>query len=289
MKKLAILFLLATVLVSFSFAQVWVKGGFEAPNVTGANKGKVDPTLYTQFGATASKELGPGSIGVELQLGAGLHFGEAVLTPYALKGDSVLKGSYSLAAGPGTLAFALSTASASFGALSIGADYDGIAVGPATLGLGVAYDFNTRGADITTLPADIGPFKDDPKVGDKVTARVGVGIAGFSLTYKLTFTLNATNAAGDDESWISNIAYVDASYKVIDPLKVGVELDTTGATAKDGDYFKGFLVRPYAEFAINEKATVGGSVEIGNIGAEENAPTGDEITVNPGLWVKYTF
>jgi hypothetical protein len=288
MKKLAILFLLTIVLASFTFAQVTVKGGFEVINVTGADETvptagtEADPVLYTEFSGAASKELGPGSIGVALQVGAGLHFGDDV-DPYDPHGDLLLKGSYSLAAGPGTLAFALFTKSASFGALGIGVDYDGIAVGPATLGFGVEYDFNTSGRD----GADVGAFKDDPKEGDKFIARAGFGIAGFSLTYKLEFTLNATNPAnGDDESWVSKIAYIDASYQVLDPLKVGLELDNTGAPNKDGDYFKGFALKPYAEYAINASATVGASVFIGNISGEKPY---EDIYITPGLWISYSF
>jgi hypothetical protein len=275
MKKLAILFLLTIVFASFTFAQVTVKGGFEVENVSGANSGDANPILFTEFTGKAGTDLGPGTIGVELGLGTALNFSDKATAAYAGHGDIYLKGSYSLAAGPGTLAFGISTWP-DFGSLHFGADYDGIAAGPATLGFGVEYDFNTSGLD----GADIGVFKDDPKKDDLFVGRVGVSIAGFSLTYKIKYTL------GDPDSFVSTIANIDASYQINDAIKAGVEVDNTGKTAKSADYFKGFSIKPYGEYALSDQTAAGAYVVVGNISGE--APV-DEITIKPGLWINHSF
>jgi hypothetical protein len=288
MKKLAILFLLTTVLAAFTFAQVTVKGGFEVPNVTGANNGDAVPVLYTEFSGSASTPLGPGNIGVAFQLGTALNLTDKVY-PYELHGDVYLKGLYSLAAGPGTLAFGISTwgssydmtslgvpmsigSPAGFGGLEFGVDYDGIAAGPATLGFGVWYDFNTYGRDGT----DYAVFGDDPKAEDILGVRVAFGIAGFNLTYKFKY------AVGDD-SYVKNIAYIDASYQVIDPLKVGLEVDNTGEGSKGGDYFEPLTIKPYVEYAISEKTTAGVFVVLDNLNADP------DLEVKPGVWISYAF
>lgn len=289
MKKIAILFLLATVLVGFTFGQVWVKGGLDLDNITGANDGDMNPILYTEFGGAASADLGPGSVGVELQAGAGINFASDVY-PYVSHGDIYLKGFYALPAGPGTLKFGLSvwsvnstdidpTAALAFGTapmfniIEIGADYDGVAIGPATLGFGAWYDFKTSGIDAP----DMAVFGDDPEQADLIGFRVSAAIDAFSVTYKLKIT------SGED-TFISTIAYLDAAYQVMDPLKVGLEVDDTGAQMKDGDYFKGFTLKPYAEYALSEGTVAGAFVALKNLNAEEG-----DMELNIGAWIKHTF
>jgi hypothetical protein len=268
MKKVSILLLLTTVLVSFSFAQVTVVGGFEADNVTGGNGGKLDPALWTEFYGAASEELGPGSIGAELGLGTKLHFGDGV-APYSDAGDIYLKGSYTLPAGPGELGIGISTWH-TFGALSFGVDYDGIAAGPVTLGFGVSYGFNTTGID-KLEPA---VFGDDPKELDKFTARLSADFDfGLGIIYKFQYGIG-------EESDVANIVYLDINYQVIDPLLVGIEVDETGKE------FKGFLVKPYVNYSITEKTTAGLFVKIANIGGEEPL---DDILITPGLTIKHVF
>jgi hypothetical protein len=268
MKKVSILLLLTTVLAAFSFAQVTVVGGFEADNVTEGNGGKMDPALWTEFYGAASEELGPGTIGAELGLGAKLHFGDGV-APYSDAGDVYLKGSYALPAGPGELAFGISTWH-TFGALNFGVDYNGIAAGPVSLGFGASYGFNTSG----TNDGKNAVFGDDPEELDKLTARLSADFDfGLGITYKFQYGIG-------EESDVSNIVYLDVNYKVIDPLVVGIEVDETGKE------FKGFLLKPYANYSITEKTTAGLFVKVANIGGEEPA---DDILITPGLTIKHVF
>ncbi|MDR1507210.1 MAG: hypothetical protein LBI67_08920 [Treponema sp.] len=281
MKKLAILFLLTTLLVSFSFAQVSIVGGFEAGNVAGGNSGDMDPALFTEFYGAASQQLGPGTIGVELGLGTKLHLSKdgvpaTAATAYDFAGDNYLKGSYTLAVGPGSLAFALSTwgesngGKANFGDLHIGADYDGLAVGPATLGFGAEYQFKTTGID----GFDKKVFADKPKVADVVQVRVSAAIAAFSIIYKFNYALDPT-------SEISRIAYVDASYKINDPLTVGLELDDTGKE------FKAFTLKPYVNYSLSDSTIAGAYVKVQNI---NNDVTGSkDILFSPGVTIKHIF
>jgi hypothetical protein len=271
MKKVSILLLLTTVLAAFSFAQVTVKGGFELDNVAGGNEGKMDPALWTEFYGAASEELGPGSIGAELGLGTKLHFSDEVPDVYTDAGDVYLKGYYSLPAGPGELAIGVSTWHR-FGALSFGVDYDGIAAGPVSLGLGVGYDFNTTGLNDDLKPTIFG---DGPgKATDILTARLSADFDfGLGITYKFQFGIG-------EESEVAKIVYLDVNYQVIDPLLVGLELDDTG---KD---FKGFTLKPYGEYSITEKTTAGLFIKIGNIGGESPA---DDVLITPGVWIKHAF
>ena len=281
MKKVSILLLLTTVLTAFSFAQVTVIGGFEADNVTEGNAGKLDPALWTEFYGAASKELGPGSIGAELGLGTKLHFGDGV-EPYGDAGDIYLKGSYTLPAGPGELGIGISTWQ-TFGALSFGLDYDGIAAGPVTLGLGVSYGFNTSGTDMDGAILKPAIFGDDPEELDKFTARLSADFDfGLGITYKFQYGIG-------EKSDVANIVYLDINYQVIDPLVVGIELDDTGKLFEGvfgEDFFKGFTVKPYGEYSITENTSAGLSVKIANIGGE--APT-DDILITPALTIKHVF
>jgi hypothetical protein len=280
MKKVSILLLLITVLAAFSFAQVTVVGGFQAANVTEGNEGKMDPTLWTEFYGAASKELGPGSIGAELGLGAGLHFNKDAGEPaYDVgQGDVYLKGSYTLPAGPGDLAIGISTWN-SFGNLSFGVDYDGIAAGPATIGFGLGYDFNTTGENDD---GDLAIFGDGPtKDNDKFSVRVSADFDfGLGITYKFRYFLG-------EDSDIDRIAYLDINYQVMDPLLVGVELDDTGKNGnKDADLFKGFTLKPYGNYSISDNTTLGIFVKIGNISGPEGH---DDIEITPGLTIKHVF
>jgi hypothetical protein len=293
MKKVSILLLLITVLAAFSFAQVTVVGGFQAANVTEGNSGHMDPNLWTEFYGAASKDLGPGSIGVELGLGAGLHFSDKDYPYDAGNGDVYLKGSYTLPAGPGDLAIGISTWS-KFSNLSFGVDYDGIAAGPATIGVGVGYDFNTTGVnedgDFAIFGDEGGPSippqyeflvgaNTDPK--DKFSARLSADFDfGLGITYKFRYAIGGEDANGDDDSGIDRIVYLDINYKVMDPLVVGLELDDTG------DEFKGFTLKPYGNYSISDNTTLGIFVKIGNISGESPA---DDIIITPGLTIKHVF
>jgi hypothetical protein len=280
MKKVSILLLLTVFLTAFSFAQVTVIGGFEAGNVTEGNSEKMDPALWTEFYGAASQELGPGSIGAELGLGTKLHLSDDY-PPYDDAGDIYLKGSYALPAGPGELGFGISTWH-KFGALSFGLDYDGIAAGPATIGFGIGYDLNTKGTtdngDKNAIFGDEG--KPDAPGGkatedlDKFSVRLSVGFDfGLGLTYKFRY------AIGDDSD-IDRIVYLDLNYQVIDPLLVGVEVDDTGKE------FKGFTLKPYANYSITEKTSAGIYFKVANIGGKS---PNDDVLITPGLTIKHVF
>jgi hypothetical protein len=280
MKKVSILLKLTTVLAAFSFAQVTVVGGFEADNVTGGDDGKMDPALWTEFYGAASEELGPGTIGAELGLGAKLHFGEKAEAANTDAGDVYLKGSYALPAGPGELALGISTWPL-FNNLNFGIDYSGIAAGPVSLGLGVAYDFNTTGRNDDNEVAVFGDGPEAGKKADKFTAKLTADFDfGLGITYKFRYFLN--DAA--DKSDIDRIVYLDINYKVIDPLVVGLEIDDTGKDFK-GTANTGFTLKPYVDYSITEKTTAGLFVKVAGI---NNDVEGDTL-ITPGLTIKHVF
>jgi hypothetical protein len=307
MKKLAILFLLATVLVSFTFAQVTVKGGLDLNNVgeandTTSNVNKRDIQLYTEFVGTAKTDLGPGAIGAELSLGTALSFQDKNTTTSAYKehGDIYLKGFYELPAGPGTLGIALSLWSPSFGGLHFNVGYTGLAAGPVVLGFDVEYDFNTLGQNDKT-PKEAAAFGEGGSkegVPDDIILKVTADFAfGLSITYKFDYaiadtTATANGATGNVKGYIKEIAYLDIAYALPSiPLKVGVELSGTGGFARDGTnvdtkqaFFgsgyaginatggaadPGLNIKPYAEYAITEKVKAGAFVAVKKLGTDK--------------------
>jgi hypothetical protein len=285
MKKLGILLLLTTVLAAFSFAQVSVTGGFELENLTGGKKydadtkvvedAEMDPAIWTQFYGSASRELGPGSIGAELGLAAKLHFSDKIAAYEDHLGDTYLKGFYALPAGPGELAIGISTW-AGFGALSFGLDYDGIAAGPVSLGFGLGYDFITAGTKEGDTAGTYKPavFGDDPEELDKFTARLSADFDfGLGLVYKFKYSLG-------EDSDIHTIVYLDLSFQVMDPLTVGVEIDDTGSE------FKGFTAKPYVNYAITENTSAGFAFVINNINAESEH---GDIRFTPQLTITHSF
>jgi hypothetical protein len=283
MKKLAILFLLTTVLASFTFAQVTVKGGFELVNVL-EEQGDMTPVLYTEFNGKSSTPLGPGSIGAELQLGTALQFEEATI-PYNLHGDNFLKGFYDLPLGPGVLTFAVSTWYADigsgafgFGDLHVNADYAGLAVGPATLGFGLEYDFRTTGVKSNGKNA---VFADSAKADDAVDLKVTADFAfGLGIEYHFNYVIQ------DPDNFIAEILKLNVFYTLPSiPLKIGAELTGTGnINAGDQVFFEGFGLKPYVEYAISEKLSAGLDIPVVQI----NADVGD-MDINPGIWIKYAF
>ncbi|MDR0586770.1 MAG: hypothetical protein LBG26_05980 [Treponema sp.] len=310
MKKLAILFLLTTVLVSFTFAQATVKGGLEFNNLTEGNKGKLTPVLYTEISGEGKTELGPGSIGVGIQAGTGIVLQEDSY-PYAPHGDNFLKGFYELPAGPGTLTFALSTwavtvadvvgegtlpsaykdlekfgTSPLFAALHFNVGYAGLAAGPATLGFEVEYDFNTTGVKSS---GDYGVFADGTKVADKIDLKVTADFAfGLGIEYHFNYVI------ADPDNYIAEIAKLNVGYTLPSiPLKIGAELSGTGGLDGSdqrffgGDGTTGLTFKPYAEYDISEKLKAGLEIPIAGINADDAKQKDIEIGV--GVWIKYAF
>jgi hypothetical protein len=305
MKKLAILFLLTTVLISFSFAQVTVQGGLEFKHLNEGNDEKLTPILYTEFVGTAATPLGPGSIGAELALGTGLAFQEDA-DAYDTHGDTYLKGFYELPAGPGTLSFALRTffgdrgdgEAQGFGDLRFNADYAGLAAGPATLGFGLEYDFTTSGEDDAGDGQIFGDDKDNKKYADAVDLKFTAAFAfGLGIEYHFKYALAKDNTTGDpDENYIAEIVKLNVSYALPSiPLKIGGELTDTGGwnTADDkqaffgGDGTKGFAFKPYATYGISEKLTAGLEIPISGINADDNEQ--EDIDVGVNVYIKYAF
>ncbi|MDR1507503.1 MAG: hypothetical protein LBI67_10425 [Treponema sp.] len=283
MKKLAILFLLTTLLVSFTFAQVTVKGGLDVADLNEANGSKITPTLYTEISGDAKVALGPGSIGAALQLGTGLVFEKSASSAYDLHGDNFLKGYYELPAGPGTLTIAVSTwfdtsSSWGFGNLHFNVGYAGIAAGPATLGLEAEYDLVTDGRNSSNEAA---PFSDNGKLTDALDLKVTADFAfGLGIEYHFNYAL------ADPDNFIAEIAKLNISYQVMDPLKVGAELTGTGSLDAAGDqvFFENIGLRPYAEYAINDKVTAGLEIPITHLNAD-----GGDVGFSIGAWIKYAF
>jgi hypothetical protein len=307
MKKLAILFLLTTVLASFTFAQVTVKGGLDFGNLGGekvwdwtnvpslTSTDETSPVLYTDFVGTAKTALGPGSIGAELALGTRISFEKDVASVYDFHGDTYLKGFYELSAGPGTLTFALSAwkdKGQGFGDLHLNADYAGLAAGPATLGFGVEYDFRTSGKTKkgkSAVFADGKGSKLDDAIDLKVTAAFAFGL---SIEYHFNYVLN------DDDNYIAEIAKLNVSYTLPSiPLKIGAELTGTGGWnyADDeqaffgGDGTSGFKFKPYAEYSISEKVTAGLEIPLSQINGHSEKPYKHDIIIGTGVWIKYAF
>jgi hypothetical protein len=312
MKKLAILFLLATVFVSFNFAQVWVKGGLQFKNMLegktvdwekqSVKEPKATPVLYTQIGATGKTELGPGSIGAEVQLGYQIAFEEET-EAYGPNGDVYLKGFYELAVGPGTLDFGISAwedVGKGFGDLHFNVGYSGLAAGPATLGFGLEYDFRTGGKDDKLKNA---VFGDDKKSGEKLPDALDFKLTadfafGLGIEYHFNYALAADSKGNlaQDENYIAEIAKLDVSYKLLeDALKVGFVLDGTGGwnltddeqAFFGGDGTLGLGLKPYGEYVISEKAKVGLEIPITGINADSDADI--DVDISPKIWVKYTF
>jgi hypothetical protein len=279
MKKASMLLLLITVLTAVSFAQVSVLGGFQLGNVTGSNyDGHMDPNLWTEFYGAAGQELGPGFIGVELGLGAGLHFSDENF-PYDRgdKGDVYMKGYYALPTNSGELAIGLSTWYL-FNSLQFSLDYDGISVGAAALGLGAAYQLNTSGSN-----GGYAIFGDgDNPVQDLFTLRFSAGFeSGLGIIYKFQYGIGGRDPyTEEDQTGVAKIVYLDISYQLY-PLVVGLEIDDTG------DKFKGFLIKPYGNFAITDNTTLGIFIKFGNINSEY--PGYDEMIITPGLTIEHFF
>ncbi|MDR0403269.1 MAG: hypothetical protein LBH35_06740 [Treponema sp.] len=289
MKKLAILFLLTTVLISFTFAQVSVKGGLDLGNLTGGKTagldGELTPVLYTEINGKASTALGPGAIGAEVQFGTALNFQEDTAA-YTGHGDMFLKGFYELPAGPGTLGIAISTWP-HFGGLHFNVGYTGLAAGPATLGFEVEYDFITDGIK-DAVAGTSGVFSDDGKEDDAIDLKLTADFAfGLGIEYHFNYVLS------DADNYIAEIAKLNISYQVMPPLKVGAELTGTGGwnfadneqAFFGGEGTTGLGLRPYAEYAISEKLTAGLEIPISQLNADDSL----DLIVGAGVWIKYVF
>jgi hypothetical protein len=274
MKKLAILFLLTTVLVGMSFGQVSFKEELQLNNVGGGNSGDLTPTLQSQVDAAAAKELGPGEISLAAEItynwsldgdpSIGNGKGDGGYQP----GDVFIQGGYGLPVGPGTLGFFLRLRD--FAAWRIGANYAGLAVGPVTLGFEAFFDYEVDDGDV---------FDGTDKEFIEISANAKFD---FGLYIKYGFQYGIGDKAGaDGTDGIKKIVYLDANYALLDgALTVGLEVDDTG------DEFKAFTLKPYAGYSLSENTTLGASIKVHNINADGAA---DDILISPAVYYKYTF
>jgi hypothetical protein len=290
MRKIAILFLLITVVAAAGFAQVSIKPVLEIGNVTGANGGDADPTFGIVFTGDAAKDLGPGQLKGGLILAPTFHFVKDFGVSNLSLDDAMGYVGYALPAGPGTLGITLKlfakgaekvipgigvNAAAYVSPIKFDLAYTGLAAGPATLGFGAWYDLTFTGFkdDFTTSA-----FGRDPENWDTVGIWVDAAFE-FGLYVKYEFQYGIGKFAGPEgDSGVAKIAYVDVNYQVIEPLKVGLELDDTK------DNFKGITIKPYVNYTIAEDLSAGLYIKLQNI----NAEAGD-LAVTPGLWLKYTL
>jgi hypothetical protein len=252
MKRLAILFLLTTVLVSFTFAEFSVKGGLDFNNFGEGNDERLDPNkreiqIYTDFLGSVETPLGPGAIGAELGLSTALSFqSKSEDSAYvAGPGDTYIRGFYQFPAGPGTLDIGLSAWS-DFGNFHFNIGYTGLAAGPATLGFDVEYDLNTAGLEVdwntnTVEKKVFAEVDSDLAIPDELILKVTADFAfGLSVTYKFSYVfagidLTRFGSPFELKSYIKEIAYLDIAYTLPSiPLKIGAELSGTGGIGWNG-------------------------------------------------------
>jgi hypothetical protein len=285
MKKLAILFLLITVLVSFSFAQVSLGLDFGLGNVGEGNNGKMDPTLKFKFAGSGEKELGPGSINLAGELQYNMSFQDAAGNAYDL-GDNDFRIGYALPAGPGLLGFGLKFTDLGGVTKQAGltyepdVSYDGIIAGPAVIGFGAWYDFKTGGSSDSGKKAPFGKYYGFISLAERKENELGFRLSasladlGLGITYKFIYGLGIEKVA--------KIVYLDIAYTGVEKLTAGLEVDNTG------EKFKGFTLKPYVTYAVLEDLAVGAYFKVDNINGDEQV-TGKDMMFTPGITAVYSF
>lgn len=281
MKKLAILFLLTTVLIGGVFAQS-VKANVELANVSEANDGKRDIKLALIFAGSGSQEVGPGALTFALQVAPQLHFiseGQGS-TGAAWDGDDNFgQIGYGIPAGPGTLDISLKLLMTDAITWRPAVGYLGLVAGPATLGFGAYYDFKTTGQNEDRESAAFGKYTDGVETKDDDVAFWVTAGFDFGLNVKYEFKY------GIGGEYIKNIAYLDVNYAIMEALVAGVELDSTGAKVKDGDLFDGVQVKPYVNYTLNENVSAGAYFKLQGINNSAEA----DLEFAPGVWIQYAL
>jgi hypothetical protein len=272
MKKVSILLLLTVVLASFAFAIEGV-GDFTAgldvafDNVGGANGGKLQVNINPSIAYSRSF----GAFGLAAKLSDTVHIPTAEGADISDDLYFRLTPSYSLAAGPGELGFALALRlnapivpsggdlsfyidpsvtyglEAGFGALSFGLGTEHIAIAKDADGYG-----------LENIP---------------IYFNAGVDLSfGLGFSLKPYFVIDTTDSKVD---FFSNII-VDVHYAITDAIKAGVETDIPA------DFDAGVTVKPYGEFGFGALG-VTAEVSLGGIGAE------GDIVITPAVGVSYSF
>lgn len=241
MKKLAILFLLTAVVVSFSFAEVSLTTEFSISNINKGNDVRLDPNMNTRtagdigyadpvlkflFEADASKDLGPGALKLSGAVGVAnsFHDSDYDMNQGLLGGvgavptdDLKVVVGYYLPVGPGTLGFSVANkfdpkGPKPFGAtetytwtLEPGIGYTDINLGAVTLGAKLMYDYKYNGIstdNATAVPKTAAFFR---PYGDSMSADTIIFRldvgTGFGLSVGYEFTYGWGKDATGRASW----------------------------------------------------------------------------------------
>jgi hypothetical protein len=268
MKKLAILFLLTSLLALPAFAIEGVGDFVGYLRIDGGDVGNDARTLTIKPGIEFSRDL---IENLSLFVGVGLP----ISTPlkdikFGVAMDSLeLKISYGgIAAGPGNLGFFFydylkvgdfeKAGDTLEDGITIGATYGGLVAGPGALGFEL-------GAELGVIAA-----------GDVDFVFKDVYLAAtYALDLGVSITLKPFLAIDPDVGFGG--LYLKVGYAT-EVFGAGIEID------KFNDEFKGFPVDLYGEaYLLGGPLTVGAHLKFGNING-----TGD-ITINPGIYAKYAF
>jgi hypothetical protein len=206
--------------------------------------------------------------------------------------------------------------------LEPGISYKDIGLGPVTLGAGLYYEYkymgistdNNKGRDKgaafyrpygDSMSKDLIIFKFflDTQFGLALEYNFQYGW-GKDATNQASFArvINASATAQQGLREIVKIAYLNVSYTIAQPVKVGLEVDDTGpgfrgaaviyggtgAIGPNKSYnteTSGFTLKPYAEFNLGDIG-LGAYLQFKQVLATN---VDAELIANPGVWVKYTL
>jgi hypothetical protein len=303
MKKVSILLLLTVVVASFTFAIEGV-GDFTAgleidlDNITGGNNGalSVDP-----FEITIEYARSFGAFGLSAKLGNDLRIPtDKVKNGTDKIGDDLffkVTPSYSLAAGPGELGFALGVqlnvpfTSEGYGlSPSYGAPAENIffRIDPAIsygldAGFGaLAFELGTDHIQISKTVADNTEFKYGL---EDITLyfQAGVDLSfGLGLWVKPVLVIDATDDSKDAD--LFNNFVFDIHYAITEAITAGVEADIP--TVEDGIKNGGITVTPYGDFSFGPIGAYV-KIELSKLATDTNPST--DIQIKPIIGGSYSF
>jgi hypothetical protein len=259
MKKLLLLFLLTTVLVSFTFAvdgvgNVTAKVQADMSNVTKDYRGLV---ITPSLGYSNSFDALSLSATVKLPIGIKpLDGGD---TKVGIQLDT-LKIGYSLAAGPGTLGFYLENYDDYL--FEDGSDLNGNLTIP-----GISYAIPV-GSGVLTPEAGLNLVYAKDFLVEHCFFKIDYALdAGLDINLKAKYGIDAGK-------------YMETEFEIsyqFAPAKLGLYFDFLGSE------FKGFEIKPFGELALTNAISIGLEVPINNVNG-----TGDS-TLGIGIWGSYSF
>jgi hypothetical protein len=314
MKRYIVCFSLGVFLAGLACAEASFTGEAGFLNIGEANGDKKEPYLSYTADVSAATPLGPGMVGLALEMQFVIDLEDATGNGNTL-GDNVISGYYTQSAGPGELTVSLDQSTAiSYWNLEPSVEYGGIDLGFAELGFGLWH--NHQFARKITLAAEKTassrsseaslalrhPHPDGYDEGGSGTsggtvdgggapALYGGGgsysdKAGLFISAAFPIGLNVwygfacgwNKKSGSTGLEITEIVCLDLNYGINDHFRAGLELDDTGKE------FKGFTLAPYAAFNLTRSLAAGFHIAIRNL----NSASGDPA-IDPSIWVKYTF